>query len=93
MSFSRVKNDKNTEKISVAKIKADFGTAHILINNAGITRDGLIMKMSEEAFDAVLDTNLKGTFHTIRHASRYFDPDHGHHPEEYDRPFGFRYFC
>lgn len=44
----------------------------ILVNNAGITRDGLIMKMSEEDFDAVLDTNLKGCFHTIRHMSRYF---------------------
>lgn len=44
----------------------------ILVNNAGITRDGLIMKMSEEDFEAVLDTNLKGCFHTIRHMSRYF---------------------
>ena len=43
-----------------------------VVNNAGITRDGLIMKMSEEDFDRVLDTNLKGAFHTIRHASRYF---------------------
>lgn len=50
----------------------EYGHLDILVNNAGITRDGLIMKMSEEAFDAVLDTNLKGTFHTIRHASRYF---------------------
>lgn len=44
----------------------------ILVNNAGITRDGLLMKMSEEDYDAVLDTNLKGTFNTIRHMSRYF---------------------
>lgn len=44
----------------------------ILVNNAGITRDGLLMKMSEEDFDIVMDTNLKGTFNTIRHASRYF---------------------
>lgn len=44
----------------------------ILVNNAGITRDGLLMKMSEEDFDAVVDTNLKGAFHTIRHMSRYF---------------------
>lgn len=48
------------------------GHIDILVNNAGITRDGLLMKMSEEDFDAVLDTNLKGTFHTIRHMSRYF---------------------
>lgn len=44
----------------------------ILVNNAGITRDGLLMKMSEEDFDIVMDTNLKGAFNTIRHASRYF---------------------
>lgn len=49
----------------------EYGRLDILVNNAGITRDGLIMKMSEEAFDAVLNTNLKGTFHTIRHAFRY----------------------
>ena len=47
-----------------------YGRLDILVNNAGITRDGLLMKMSEEDFDAVLDTNLKGTFHTIRHVSR-----------------------
>lgn len=49
-----------------------YGRIDILVNNAGITRDGLLMKMSEEDFNAVLDTNLKGTFHTIRHMSRYF---------------------
>ena len=43
-----------------------------LVNNAGITRDGLLMKMSEEDFDAVINTNLKGCFNTIRHMSRYF---------------------
>jgi 3-oxoacyl-[acyl-carrier protein] reductase len=43
----------------------------ILVNNAGITRDGLLMRMSSEDFDAVVDTNLKGSFNTIRHLSRY----------------------
>ncbi|MCM1105464.1 MAG: 3-oxoacyl-[acyl-carrier-protein] reductase [Blautia sp.] len=43
----------------------------ILVNNAGITRDGLLMKMSEEDFDAVIGTNLKGCYNTIRHLSRY----------------------
>ena len=42
-----------------------------MVNNAGITRDGLLMRMSEEDFDRVLDTNLKGTFHMIRFVSRY----------------------
>jgi 3-oxoacyl-[acyl-carrier protein] reductase len=43
----------------------------ILVNNAGITRDGLLMRMSSEDFDAVVNTNLKGSFNTIRHLSRY----------------------
>lgn len=42
----------------------------ILINNAGITRDGLIMRMSEKDFDDVIDVNLKGTFNCIRHVAR-----------------------
>jgi 3-oxoacyl-[acyl-carrier protein] reductase len=42
----------------------------ILVNNAGITRDGLLMRMSSEDFDAVVNTNLKGSFNTIRHLSR-----------------------
>lgn len=46
------------------------GRIDILVNNAGITKDGLLMKMSEEDFDKVIDTNLKGTFHTIRFATR-----------------------
>ncbi|MGN0350855.1 MAG: 3-oxoacyl-[acyl-carrier-protein] reductase [Roseburia sp.] len=51
---------------------AEYAHIDILVNNAGITRDGLIMKMTDEDFDAVLNTNLKGTFHTIRHLSRQF---------------------
>lgn len=47
-----------------------FGRIDILVNNAGITRDGLLMKMSEADYDAVLDTNLKGTFNCIRFAAR-----------------------
>lgn len=49
-----------------------FGRIDILVNNAGITRDNLMIKMSEEDFDAVMDTNLKGTFHTIKHMYRAF---------------------
>ena len=52
------------------KVTDDFGRLDILVNNAGITRDGLLMKMSEEDYDTVLDTNLKGTFHCIRFAAR-----------------------
>lgn len=59
-------------KETVAKIKTDFGTAHILVNNAGITRDGLIAMMKEEDYDAVMDTNLKGAFNMIRHCTGLF---------------------
>lgn len=48
----------------------EYGCLDILVNNAGITKDGLLMKMSEEDFDQVIDINLKGAFHTIRFASR-----------------------
>ncbi|MDD2981463.1 MAG: 3-oxoacyl-[acyl-carrier-protein] reductase [Hespellia sp.] len=47
-----------------------LGRVDILVNNAGITKDGLLMKMSEADYDAVLDTNLKGTFNCIRFVSR-----------------------
>ncbi|HRT05419.1 MAG TPA: 3-oxoacyl-[acyl-carrier-protein] reductase [Kiritimatiellia bacterium] len=47
---------------AVAKILADFGRIDVLVNNAGITRDTLLMRMSEEDWDAVLDINLKGAF-------------------------------
>lgn len=47
-----------------------YGKLDILINNAGITRDNLLMKMSEEEFDAVINTNLKGVFNCMKHVSR-----------------------
>lgn len=47
-----------------------YGRVDILVNNAGITRDNLLMKMSEEEFDAVINTNLKGAFNCVRHISR-----------------------
>ena len=49
--------------------KEEFGSVDVLVNNAGITRDGLLMRMSEKDFDDVINTNLKGAFNTIRHAS------------------------
>ncbi len=55
----------------IAAVIKKSGRLDILVNNAGITKDGLLMKMSEEDYDQVMDINLKGTFHTIRHASRY----------------------
>ena len=52
------------------EVMKEFGRIDILVNNAGITKDGLLMKMSEDDFDAVVDTNLKGAFHCIRCVSR-----------------------
>lgn len=49
-----------------------YGHIDILVNNAGITKDNLIMKISEADFDSVIATNLKGTFHTIKHMYRVF---------------------
>ncbi|MBQ8370585.1 MAG: 3-oxoacyl-[Clostridia bacterium] len=51
-------------------VVAEFGAIDILVNNAGITRDGLMPQMTEAQFDAVINTNLKGTFNMLRHVSR-----------------------
>ena len=59
-------------KETISKIKADFGGTHILVNNAGVTRDGLLAMMKEEDWDKVIDTNLKGTFNMIRHSVGLF---------------------
>jgi len=48
------------------QVIADFGTVDILVNNAGLTRDGLVLRMSNDDWDAVLNTNLKGAFHTVK---------------------------
>ena len=60
--------DKAAEMM--AYVVKTYGRVDILVNNAGITRDNLLMKMSEEDFDAVLNTNLKGAFNCIKHISR-----------------------
>ena len=51
---------------AVAKVLADFGRIDVLVNNAGITRDTLLIRMTEEDWDAVLDINLKGAFLTTK---------------------------
>src|SRR3989454_2657240 len=52
----------------VKDVKTEFGSIDYLVNNAGITRDKLIMMMGEEEWDAVIDTNLKGVFNVTKHA-------------------------
>ncbi len=54
----------------VKAVIKDFGQVDILVNNAGITRDGLIMRMSENDWDLVIDINLKGTFNCIKAVTR-----------------------
>ena len=63
-------SDFNACKEMIDKVISEQGRLDILVNNAGITRDGLLMKMSEEDFDSVIETNLKGAFNCIRHAAR-----------------------
>jgi 3-oxoacyl-[acyl-carrier protein] reductase len=55
----------------VARMVEDFGQLDIVVNNAGITRDGLLMRMSEEDWDMVMDINLKGTFLMTKAAAKY----------------------
>ena len=61
----------NAEQVEamIKGIVAEFGRIDILVNNAGITRDKLLLRMSEEDWDAVLDTNLKGAFLTLKYAA------------------------
>ena len=55
----------------INNIISEYGRIDILVNNAGIVRDNLLMRISEKDFDAVIDTNLKGSFNTMRHVARY----------------------
>ncbi len=54
----------------VKVVLAEFGSLEILVNNAGITKDGLVMRMKEEDFDAVIDINLKGVFNCSKAVTR-----------------------
>ena len=64
--------DFDAVKQTVAAVKAELGSVDILVNSAGITRDGLLMRMGDDAFDRVLDVNLKGTFNTTRALTKTF---------------------
>lgn len=66
-----VSDFEETEKM-VKYVCDKYGKVDILVNNAGITRDNLVMRMSEQEFDQVIATNLKGAFNLIRHLSRNF---------------------
>lgn len=56
----------------ISSVVADFGSLDILINNAGITRDNLLMRMNEEQWDEIMTVNLKSCFNTVKAATRTF---------------------
>ena len=60
---------KQAEEL-MASVVADFGTIDVLINNAGITKDGLLMRMSEEQWDSVIQVNLKSVFNLTKAATK-----------------------
>ncbi|NDO45699.1 3-oxoacyl-[acyl-carrier-protein] reductase [Clostridium sp. MD294] len=64
-------SDFDKSKEIIEKSIETFGSIDILVNNAGVTRDGLLMRMSEQDFDTVLNTNLKGSFNMTRHVINY----------------------
>ncbi len=65
-------SDFEMSKQTADKIIEDFGGVDILVNNAGIVRDKLMLKLSEEDFDAVINVNLKGTFNMMKHLYTHF---------------------
>ena len=65
-------SDFNASKTVVDEIIKDFGEVHILVNNAGIIRDGLMLSMKEEDFDKVISVNLKGTFNMTKAVYQHF---------------------
>lgn len=71
-SFRCDVSDFTQAKETVKAVSNAFGSIHILVNNAGVTRDGLAAAMSEADFNRVLDVNLKGAFNMIRHCARPF---------------------
>ena len=68
MAFQADATDAAGAEQMVRTVKSEFGSVDYLVNNAGITRDKLIMMMSEDDWDAVLDTNLKGVFNVTKPA-------------------------
>lgn len=64
-------SDYEASQKMINEIIEDNQRLDILVNNAGITKDNLLMKMSEDDFDKVIDINLKGTFNCIKHISRH----------------------
>ena len=64
--------DKDSIDKCVAEVRDSLGFVTLLVNNAGITRDKLVLNMDEKDFDAVINVNLKGTFNMIKHTYKHF---------------------
>ncbi len=62
--------DSGAVNALVKRVEEELGSLDVLVNNAGVTRDNVLMRIKDEDWDAVLDTNLRGAFNTIRAASR-----------------------
>ncbi len=65
-------SDAGEVKAIVAKVLEDFGSVDILVNNAGITKDNLVLRMTEDDFKKVVDTNLSGAFYMIKQLYPHF---------------------
>jgi len=63
-------SDKDQIQSVVAEITKEYGAISVLVNNAGITRDNLLMRMKDDEWDAIVDTNLSSVFHTCRACMR-----------------------
>ena len=70
-------SDTEAVKALVEEVSSEMGPLHILVNNAGITRDQLLLRMAEEDFDRVIEVNLKGAWNFIRSAARPLMKTHG----------------
>ena len=62
--------NKESIQAAIKETIEHFGTIDVLVNNAGITKDGLLMRMKENDFDAVINVNLKGTWNCMKHATK-----------------------
>lgn len=68
--YGDIRNSKVVAEM-IDKTVAEFSSIDVLVNNAGITRDGLLLRMKDEEFDAVIDTNLKGAFYALKFAAKH----------------------
>jgi 3-oxoacyl-[acyl-carrier protein] reductase len=76
LALSAEVTDSASTKAMAERVTSEFGRIDVLVNNAGITRDNLLMRMSEEEWDAVIDINLKGAFNCCKAVIRQMMKQH-----------------